>query len=152
LREAVDYFAYGSNMDLVQLRERGANPRGRRAARLRGYRLRFNKLSATDAGEGKANIVEQPDESVEGILCEVTTEEVGKLDHREAVPAHYLRVNIAVNLENGTEVEAVTYAANPSKLKDGLKPTKAYLAHLLAGRSFLSEGYVRWLKRPETLD
>ena len=77
-------------------------------------------------------------ESVEGILSEVTEEEMGKLDRCEGIPAHYLRAIVVVKMKNGTEVDSVTYVANPSMVMDGLKPTKEYLSHLLAGRSFLS--------------
>ncbi len=148
----MNYFAYGSNMDLLRLRERAVHPRERRAAVLRGYRLSFNKRSDAAAGEGKANIMAQTGESVEGILLEVTEEELGKLDRCEGVPAHYLRASVLVKRQDGTEVGAVTYMANPSMIKDGLKPTREYLSHLLAGRSFLSREYVRWLEGTETFD
>jgi gamma-glutamylcyclotransferase len=148
----VNYFAYGSNMDLLRLRERGVNPRERRAAVLRDYRLSFNKRSAASHGEGKANLTPQPRELVEGILSEVTEAEMGKLDRCEGVPDHYLRARVAVKLESGMEAEAVTYVASPSMVRDGLKPTREYLSHLLAGRSFLSREYVRQLEGTETLD
>ncbi|HEV2317520.1 MAG TPA: gamma-glutamylcyclotransferase family protein [Thermoplasmata archaeon] len=146
------YFAYGSNMDLKRLRKRGVNPRKMRAAVLPGHRLCFNKRFDSNAGEGKANIVEQTDESVEGILSEVTPEEIARLDRYEGVPAHYLRARVVVTPEDGTEVEAVTYVANPSMVMEGLKPTKEYLSYLLAGRSFLSSQYIRGLEGTGTLD
>jgi gamma-glutamylcyclotransferase len=148
----VNYFAYGSNMDLLRLRERAVLPRERRAAVLPGYRLSFNKRSTATIGEGKANIMATVNESVEGILSEVTEEEMGKLDRCEGVPAHYLRAIVVVKMKNGTEVDSVTYVANPSMVMDGLKPTKEYLSHLLAGRSFLSGEYLRWLEGAETFD
>jgi gamma-glutamylcyclotransferase len=148
----VNYFAYGSNMDLLRLGERAVHPRERRAAALRDYRLSFNKRSTANTGEGKANIMAQTDETVEGILSEVTEEEMGRLDRAEGVPAHYLRASVLVKLENGTEVEAVTHIANPAMVMDGLKPTKEYFSYLLAGRSFLSRQYVQWLEGTETLD
>lgn len=148
----VYYFAYGSNMDYLRLGKRGVYPRERRAAVLRGHRLSFNKRSGADTGEGKANIIAQIGESVEGILSEVTDEELRNLDRCEGVPAHYLRANVVVRLEEGAEVEAVTYVANPSMVMDGLKPTTEYLSHLLAGRSFLSSEYLRCLEGTETLD
>jgi gamma-glutamylcyclotransferase len=139
-------------MDLLRLRERAVHPRERRAAVLRGYRLIFNKRTDATAGEGRANIMAHTDESVEGILSEVTEEEMRKLDRREGIPAHYLRASVVVKMKNGTEVAAVTYVANPSMVSDGLKPTKEYLSHLLAGRSFLSSEYLRWLEGTETFD
>lgn len=139
-------------MDLLRLRERGVHPRERRAAVLEGYRLRFDKRSAANPGEGKANILAQSGESVEGILSTVTEEEMAKLDRYEGVPAHYLRARVVAKLKDGTEVDAVTYVANPSMVFDGLKPKREYLSYLLAGSGFLSTGYLRWLERTETLD
>ena len=62
------------------------------------------------------------------------------------------RLKVKVKLDNGKEVEAITYIAKPSKVKDGLKPSKDYLNHLLKGCDLLSEEYCERLRRWETLD
>ena len=90
----VNYFAYGSNMDLSRLRERAVHPRERRAAVL-GVIV---SASTSDpmlppAKEGPTSW-RGPTESVEGVLSEVTEEEMGKLDRCEGVPAHYLRASV----------------------------------------------------------
>lgn len=54
------YFAYGSNMDLARLNERGihllAVPK---RAILEGYSVKFNKMASADPREGFANIVRE---------------------------------------------------------------------------------------------
>ena len=46
-------------------------------------------------------------------------------------------------------VPAWTYFANPAARRPGLKPPAEYLAHMLAGRDYLSADYFRWLARTE---
>jgi gamma-glutamylcyclotransferase len=47
-------------------------------------------------------------------------------------------------------VEAITYVA--PRTGEGLRPTRAYLAHLLAGKDLLPADYWRDLSRTPTLD
>ncbi|MCX8189580.1 MAG: gamma-glutamylcyclotransferase, partial [Nitrososphaeria archaeon] len=54
-------------------------------------------------------------------------------------------------LDSGEQLEAVTYVANPRKIKDGLKPSREYLNHLLKGCDLLSKEYCEKLRLQETL-
>jgi len=122
-------------------------------AHLSGYRLEFNKVAKDNPREGKANIVVDGSGSVEGVLYDMDVASLPKLDGCEGYPKHYLKIPIKVLLpSDGQEVCAITYISNPDKIRDGLKPTKEYLSHLLAGKDFLSKGYFEWLERMETLD
>ena len=49
----------------------------------------------------------------------------------------------------GSTVPAWTYFANRAARRTGLKPPAEYLAHLLAGRDYLSADYFAWLRRIE---
>ncbi len=55
-------------------------------------------------------------------------------------------------MDDGEEVEALSYVAKPDKVKDGLRPSKEYLNHLLRGCDLLSREYCQKLKRWKTLD
>ncbi len=152
------YFAYGSNMDISELKRYGVrvdSARGKQAD-LPGYVLKFNKSATGEkakSGEGKGNIEPDPDGVVEGILWEVRPKDMSKLARKEGARiGHYRRMRVRVHLADGTEEEAVTYIANPSMTKEGLKPTKEYLGHYLKGKDLLSEKYYRWLESIETLD
>jgi len=151
----MNYFAYGSNMDVRRMKERKItfSDAERRAAHLSGYHLEFNKVANDNPLEGYANIVPDNDGLVEGVLYDIDAASLPILDDKEKYPKHYLKIPIKVLLpSDGQEVCAITYIANPDKIRSGLKPTKEYLGHLLEGKDILSEGCFNWLKRTDTLD
>ncbi|OAT80321.1 gamma-glutamylcyclotransferase family protein [Desulfotomaculum copahuensis] len=152
MSENLWYFAYGSNIDAERIKERIGFLPDRIPGTLGNWHLEFNKTSKK-TGEGFANIVPCPGEIVEGVLYAVTEEELQKLDCYEGVPAHYIRYQInVVRQDKGEVVAAVTYVANPDKVRDGLKPTREYLNHLLAGKDYMSEKYIQHLRAVEILD
>ena len=150
----INYFAYGSNMDEQRMKVERQIPCSKRcAAHLSGYHLEFNKMAQRNSQEGKANIVPDSSGLVEGVLYNIDAASLPKLDKCEGYPEDYLKIPIKVLLtSDGQEVCAITYRANPKKIRDGLKPRRCYLDYLLAGRDILSEEYFNWLKRTETLD
>jgi cation transport regulator ChaC len=132
------YFAYGSNMNPERMRKRmGYLPPSRKAV-LQDYNLTFNKISSKNPSEGVANIIPLADSQVEGILYEVTDQDIAKLDAYEGVPTNYIRHIVKVDCK-GELINALTYIA--VKVKDGLKPSRDYLNHLLAAKESLSEDY-----------
>jgi len=134
------------------MRRRGVNFLKREHAILEGWRLEFNKVSSRNPEEGYANIVKDENSVVEGVLYEINDSDLKILDMYEGYPNHYERIKVVVRMDNGERVEAVTYTAKPDKVKDGLKPSKEYLNHLLKGCDLLSEEYCKKLRRWETLD
>jgi gamma-glutamylcyclotransferase (GGCT)/AIG2-like uncharacterized protein YtfP len=102
--------------------------------------------------EGYANIVRDENGIVEGVLYEITDSDLKVLDRYEGYPSHYERIKVVVGMDSGEKVEAVTYIAKPDKVKDGLKPSREYLSHLLKGCDLLSEEYCKKLRMWKTLD
>jgi hypothetical protein len=75
-------------------------------------------------GEGKGNVVCNPKEITGGALYEIAHEELIQLDQwGEGLFSE----GIASQSERGLPMKAWVYLAQPSAVKDGLKPTKAYL-------------------------
>jgi gamma-glutamylcyclotransferase (GGCT)/AIG2-like uncharacterized protein YtfP len=134
------------------MRERRINFSKREHAILEGWRLEFNKVSSKNPKEGYANIVKNENSVVEGILYEISDSDLKTLDKYEGYSSHYGRIKIIVKMDNGEKVEAITYIAKPDKVKDGLKPSREYLDHLLKGCDLLSEEYCKKLRKWETLD
>ena len=74
------------------------------------------------------------------------------LDRYEGVAGgHYERRTVAVvRGDAGVTVEAITYVALLTG--EDLRPTRAYLSHLLAGRDLLPADYCRRLAEAPTVD
>jgi gamma-glutamylcyclotransferase len=151
------YFAYGSNMDAARLFADRLKPEGvaagaRIAGRLDGWQLAFNKQARIAPGAGAGNIVPAAGRCVHGTLNFLPARGFEVLDVHEGVAAgHYERRAVSVvRADTGEVVEAITYVA--LKVGEGLRPTRAYLAYLLAGRDLLPAEYWQQLKATPTLD
>lgn len=154
------YFAYGSNMDARRLFEGRLKPEGaawgeRLGGRLDGWRLTFDKqVTRADApaGAGAGNIVMAAGEAVHGTLNALSLKGFDVLDVHEGVAGgHYERRTVpVVRADNGATVEAITYVA--LKVGEGLRPTRAYLEFLLAGRDLLPADYWERLSATPTID
>ena len=121
-------------------------------ALLPGYQLDFNKIVSSNPREGKANIVVDKNECVEGVLYDINNADLARLDYFEGYPEEYDRTTVRVLLDNQSEVEAVSYIALSNRTNKGLKPSKKYLSHLLAAEDILSKEYYKRLARYQTLD
>jgi gamma-glutamylcyclotransferase len=151
------YFAYGSNMSALRLFEERLKPEGvapgdRVAGRLDGWRLAFNKRVKMPAGAGAGNIVPSPGALVHGTLNLLPAKGFEVLDRHEGVASgHYERRTVpVVRGDTGATVEAIAYVA--LLVGEDLRPTRAYLAHLLAGRDLLPDSYFQCLCATPTFD
>ena len=123
------YFAYGSNLDLRQMRRRcpGSTVVGR--ARLPDYRLGFTRYATKRKG-GVADIVPEPGAEVWGALYDVDDAGMASLDEFEGVPRAYRRIDVVVLDDEGNELEAIAYFAN----KTGeFAPGREYLGLIITG-------------------
>jgi gamma-glutamylcyclotransferase len=151
------YFAYGSNMNPVRLVDDRLKPKGvtlgqRVGGRLDGWRLAFDKVARSPRGAGAGNIVMAPGQVVHGTLNEMPSAGLDVLDVWEGVAGgHYERRTVPVVRADTSEmVDAVTYVA--LRVGEGLRPTRDYLGHLLAGRDLLPADYWEQLRATRTLD
>jgi hypothetical protein len=133
-------FAYGSNMHPERMLARvpGAEPRGR--GLLVGRRLVLNKRGRD--GSAKANLAEDADGRVWGVLWELLAEELRVLDGHEG---GYRRIAVRVEAEDGpTGAEAYV----SERLAPEALPFDWYVEHLVRGaRAFgFPDDYVAWLE------
>lgn len=148
------YFAYGSNCNPAVMKKKGVEFSSSKRAVLKGYRLLFNKKAMREnlpPGIGFANINEDPEGMVEGILYDIEDDHLGRLDESERYPDHYTRIEVTVQTEDGM-VLSNSYQAQPDKIANGLKPSRNYLNHLLAAKDFISWQYYQALDKSQTFE
>ena len=135
------YFAFGSNMNPERVRARGLAFGGITGAHLEGYRLVFDKAAAEHPGSGHANIAWARGHRVEGVLYALAdARQIEKMDPFERTPINYSRELVLVKTATAV-VAAWTYIGNAAVRRADGRPEPAYLAHLLAGRAWLSADY-----------
>ena len=141
------YFSYGSNMNVKRMIERGVFFSSKEKGSLKGYRFIINKKSQKNPNIGFANIIKDNSSHVEGVIYEVSQEDLIKLDKYEGAPKHYRRENHRINNK-----ECVVYIANEewTSVKE-LESTEEYKNHILEGKEFLTDNYYKKLLEIKTL-
>jgi len=135
--DTIDYFAYGSNMNISRMVDRGITPKKSISFELQDYKLVMNKKSYKNPSMGFANIIPKQNSIVEGVLYTINRDDIKKLDKFEGYPKHYNK-NI-LKIDNN---EIYVYVANPKWESDvELNVTEKYKNHILKGKQFLSEKY-----------
>lgn len=121
------YFAYGSNLHPVRLRERVPSSVIVGPGVLQGYALRFHKRGRD--GSAKCDIVPEEGAEVHGALYAVDPRELPRLD---AAERGYERVCVRAARAAGT-IEVTTYRARPESIASGLLPYRWYRALVVVG-------------------
>ena len=139
----MDYFAYGSNINLehfsAYLANHGVDPKyvaNCRHATLFDYRLRTNYYAAAHQA-GACNIESAKKEIVQGVVLKITPAVRDVLRVKEGWPACYEEVEIVVAI-NDAEISAFTYVVNASRRLDVDLPVAAYY------RDYIMRGAKRW--------
>jgi len=124
------YFAYGSNMLSLRLKDRCHSAKKLRIATAIDFELNFSKSSKD--GSGKAGIVSAAGTSVLGVVYQVDKGDLPALDKHEGAGFGYERIdNFSVLNPEDESVITTTYLPTMIDLK--LKPYDWYLALVLAG-------------------
>ncbi|OGN97924.1 MAG: hypothetical protein A2Y89_06240 [Chloroflexi bacterium RBG_13_51_18] len=125
------YFAYGSNLNRKQMRERCPDSLPKYVATLPNYKRAFSGWSRTWHG-GTATIKPFRGEKVHGAIYEVSDACLKQLDKYEV---GYIRFNVTVFDEDNQPHQAVTYIKS-GNLDESL-PSKEYAA-------VIKQGYRDW--------
>ena len=137
------YFAYGSNLCIEQMVERtGPIRQGAdrpKIVRLPNYHLIFNVQG--DDGQVYANL-KSPGHGVLGVIYCCSAKMLLKMDQFEK---GYERRHVRVVLENGAELNAVTYVANVAPSETVIPPSPNYLQRILRGarQHGLPDSYIK---------
>ena len=132
--EPVYYFAYASNLNKKQMKERCPAAKPASIVTLHHYKLVFSGWSRKWRG-GVATIQPFRGERVLGAIYEVSEEDLRRLDKYEGAPDLYIRMKVGVNNDFGELIEAVAYVR--AGRADEAPPSKDYLA-------VIQQGYRDW--------
>tara|TARA_Y100000589_G_scaffold193120_1_gene182797 strand:- start:8961 stop:9410 length:450 start_codon:yes stop_codon:yes gene_type:complete len=145
----VYYFAYGSLMDVLFVRDLGVHFKNPCSGQLNGFELNVNVKDSTNPNLGYANIVPDKKQKVEGVLFEITEEDLILLDSYEGYPELYSRKQINVfSLKTKTYFKAWVYIGNMNFVVNrNLKLGKFQRDRIKNGFKFLSIEYQRKLTK-----
>lgn len=130
----MEYFAYASNLDKQQMKQRCPDAKPKFQAVLPNYRLIFTGWSR-EWKSGTASIKPVRGEKVAGGVYEISEKDLRRLDRYEDYPATYDHINVLVINDNGTASNAITYIKRHQS--DETKPSPEYLA-------IIRRGYKDW--------
>jgi cation transport regulator ChaC len=127
------YFAYGANMHDDAFRgRRKMQPTEWRPGRIRGYRLRFNLDGRPKGKSAPANISEDPDLEVWGVLYRITRRDLVRLNASEGIPGwRYRPIQLPAEDIDGNGLTTFVYIAEGNR-RDG-NPSLRYLSLLREG-------------------
>ena len=118
------YFAYGSNLDLPQMRMRCPQSSVVCPGWLQGYRLDFTRYSSVWKC-GVADIIASKGDEVWGLVYNIADKDLENLDHYEGYPSAYTRFQASVHTEDDVLDDVWTYTVRE---KCAFKPpSRAYL-------------------------
>lgn len=127
------YFAYGSNLHWPQMRRRCPSSRVVGRATLADHRLGFPVISQGDWHGGVAGIHAAAGEAVEGVVYDVSDDDLITLDRYEAVAEGlYRRAIVTVSLVDGGSAKVLTYYANGDD-PAAHPPSRRYLDTIIEG-------------------
>lgn len=144
-------FAYGSNMDPAQMRERcPESDLSWFVAEARGWKLCFPRRSIGRRG-GVGSIIRADGASVWGVVFTVSERDLSRLDGYEGVPNAYTRGPIDLFCADGRPVSALTYFA-VAQGSEVYTPHRDYIDLYLKGAEYygLPEKYIEGLRGIQT--
>jgi hypothetical protein len=151
------YFAYGSNMDPAQMRQRCPSARFVAIAKLPDHRLAFTR-HARDRGCGTCDGIPEPGRSIWGVVFEVTEADLGCLDASEGYRPTgalsenaYVRKQGKVCRDGKPDEPLVVWLYFANRQPNPPLPNAAYKRQLVEGASYwrLPEEYQAELGRIE---
>jgi len=148
------YFAYGSNMNLTQIRQRCSSPKVVGIARLPGYRIGFHGESGIWDG-GQETVVPDQEAEVWGVLYELTFSDCEQLDMYQDVrfdgtgPYFHYPVDV-IDLDQ-QPIDTMIY--KKAILGKPELPSTEYLNFIVQGakEQGLPETYITYLQNMQTV-
>ena len=135
---AAKYFAYGSNLDLSQMKRRCPECRLISKGSLSGHSLTFNRFS-NGWGGGVADVIQDQDSKVWGLVFEISDSDLERLDRYEGYhkdqTSMYERWKAVIDTPNGQISDVWVYTV--VEKQKYVQPTLEYL-------QIIKDAAVRW--------
>ena len=120
------YFAYGSNINLEQMRERCPDAKVVGPVTLADYELQFR-------GNGFATIAPKKGSIVHGLLWKLTPACVQALDRYEGYPRHYIKSPVPIRTEDGSKISVMAYIMAEPTCRQPALPYPSYYRAIQQG-------------------
>jgi gamma-glutamylcyclotransferase (GGCT)/AIG2-like uncharacterized protein YtfP len=135
------YFAYGSNMNHKQMKQRCPNSKFIKKVFLEGYKFIYDGYSSTRQ-DSVANIIKSNKDIIWGGLFEINEDDLSALDCYEGYPKYYDRKGLTVSDETENKYKAIVYLRTG---KQQGKPSKEYFNLVIQGAKDcgLPEDYIK---------
>lgn len=124
------YFAYGSNMLKARLEQRVGEVTKKGNFKVHGFKLTFN--AGQSAGFANMEMTGNHKDFVEGVVYEMESEQLRKLDHCEGTPHFYIRACLPYNEGKGHRILFFYTSINPM-YRTELPPTAQYITTIIDG-------------------
>lgn len=134
------YFAYGSNINLEQMRERCPDAKAVGPVTLENYELQFR-------GSGFATVAPKKSSVVHGLLWKLTPESEQALDRYEGYPRHYTKEQVSVRTADGAAVSVMVYIMAEPMCRQPALPYPRYYRAIQQGLKQTACRWSRWRKR-----
>ena len=115
------YVAYGSNLNLEQMKHRCPTSKLVGTGVINDYELQFKGFPTS----AYATIAPKVGASVPVGVWEIGWMDERYLDRYEGYPSHYFKENVPVQMQDGSQVDGMVYIMNP-KMKFGMPSTHYY--------------------------
>ncbi len=146
------YFAYGSNMSSIRLKQRVPSAEKLGVFSLKSHLLRFHKVSQDGSGKCDAYHTKNSSNEVIGVLFKIEPSEKHILDLAEGLGFGYQEKIINVVNGRGETNEAFTYYA--LQINSSMQPYTWYLNHVVKGaiENALPHDYLELIHSTECID
>ena len=150
------YFAYGSNLDWDQMRERCPTSMFVCIAELPKHKLAFT-YNSSSRGCGVADVIPDEQSSVWGVIYQIDERDIGNLDKCEGFDPNrqrnaYFRKEIHVHQKGNLNKPVLTtiYIVQNKSFDEGLKPNRIYKDLIVNGARFwhLPDDYITNVLQP----
>ena len=130
-------------MDLNFVKELGVYYKKPCSGKLIGYEVQINVQDSIKPDYGYANVIPNPNSTVEGVLLEISDEHLLLLDSYEGYPELYSRFELEIHCTNNKKkYKAWVYSGNSNYVVDrNLKLTRTQKQRIQSGFPFLSIEY-----------